>query len=323
MCPLGRRGSPWSGAAPRLECPRLGDQDRPPSRALPRPRRRRAGAACRARGGVRIRSAGRPLPNADDIRTAYWVAVIVGAAIDRRRPRVPDCRTGAVPGSARPLPPAIHSRGPGLRAPRRSPGGRRGRPVRVRHRDDDQGQGGPGHRPGGPGRRQRPRGPGQRPQHSRGIRAAQHQRHRAAMALALRVSGRPPGGSDLLLRRADRSRGHHGPPARRPPPTSTHRWFIPTLGGQVDAIPGQDVGTWFRADEVGTYHGQSTSFSGSSYAAMRAWVHVVTPQDTSTSSIRSASSSPRPRTTWPRGLRRARRRGPSHDAAGCDSGRAT
>jgi heme/copper-type cytochrome/quinol oxidase subunit 2 len=46
----------------------------------------------------------------------------------------------------------------------------------------------------------------------------------------------------------------------------------------VDAIPGQDVGTWFRADEVGTYHGQSTSFSGSSYATMRAWVHVVTPQ---------------------------------------------
>lgn len=59
----------------------------------------------------------------------------------------------------------------------------------------------------------------------------------------------------------------------------THRWFVPALGGQVDAIPGQDVGTWFRADEVGTYHGQSTAFSGTSYATMRAWVHVVTPQD--------------------------------------------
>ena len=58
----------------------------------------------------------------------------------------------------------------------------------------------------------------------------------------------------------------------------THRWFIPALGGQTDAIPGQDVSTWFRADQVGTYHGQSTSFSGTSYAAMRAWVHVVTPQ---------------------------------------------
>jgi cytochrome c oxidase subunit II len=59
----------------------------------------------------------------------------------------------------------------------------------------------------------------------------------------------------------------------------THRWFIPALGGQVDALPGQDVGTWFRADETGTYHGQSTAFSGSAYATMRAWVHVVTPQE--------------------------------------------
>jgi cytochrome c oxidase subunit II len=59
----------------------------------------------------------------------------------------------------------------------------------------------------------------------------------------------------------------------------THRWFVPALGGQVDALPGQDVGTWFRADEVGTYHGQSTAFSGTSFATMRAWVHVVTPQD--------------------------------------------
>jgi cytochrome c oxidase subunit 2 len=58
----------------------------------------------------------------------------------------------------------------------------------------------------------------------------------------------------------------------------THRWFIPALGGQVDAVPGHDGETWFRADRVGTYEGQSTSFSGTSYAAMRAWVRVVTPQ---------------------------------------------
>jgi heme/copper-type cytochrome/quinol oxidase subunit 2 len=58
----------------------------------------------------------------------------------------------------------------------------------------------------------------------------------------------------------------------------THRWFIPALGGQVDALPGQEATTWFRADQVGTYHGQSTSFSGSGYSVMRGWVHVVTPQ---------------------------------------------
>jgi cytochrome c oxidase subunit 2 len=57
-----------------------------------------------------------------------------------------------------------------------------------------------------------------------------------------------------------------------------HRWFIPALGGQVDAIPGQVNDTWFRADHEGVYPGQSTSFSGTSYAVMRAWVRVVSPQ---------------------------------------------
>jgi cytochrome c oxidase subunit II len=57
-----------------------------------------------------------------------------------------------------------------------------------------------------------------------------------------------------------------------------HRWFIPALGGQVDAIPGRDSETWLRADREGTYRGQSTEFSGTSYAVMRAWVKVVSPQ---------------------------------------------
>jgi cytochrome c oxidase subunit 2 len=56
-----------------------------------------------------------------------------------------------------------------------------------------------------------------------------------------------------------------------------HRWFIPALGGQVDAVPGDTADTWFRADREGVYQGQSTLFSGSSYSAMRAWVRVVSP----------------------------------------------
>ncbi len=55
-----------------------------------------------------------------------------------------------------------------------------------------------------------------------------------------------------------------------------HRWFVPTLGGQVDAVPGQISHTWFRADETGTYAGQSTAFSGAGYPADRMWVKVVT-----------------------------------------------
>ena len=56
-----------------------------------------------------------------------------------------------------------------------------------------------------------------------------------------------------------------------------HRWFIPALDGQVDAVPGDTADTWFRADREGVYQGQSTFFSGSSYSAMRAWVRVVSP----------------------------------------------
>ena len=54
-----------------------------------------------------------------------------------------------------------------------------------------------------------------------------------------------------------------------------HRWFIPELGGQVEAVPGEIAETSFRADETGVYRGQSTQFSGTAYPAMRAWVRVV------------------------------------------------
>jgi cytochrome c oxidase subunit 2 len=55
-----------------------------------------------------------------------------------------------------------------------------------------------------------------------------------------------------------------------------HSWHVPALGGQVQASPGDVVQTWFKADAVGRYAGASTMFSGTSFAAMRAWVRVVT-----------------------------------------------
>ena len=54
-----------------------------------------------------------------------------------------------------------------------------------------------------------------------------------------------------------------------------HRWWIPELGGKFDAVPGRGNQTWFRADEEGTYEGQSAAFSGPGYAAMRARVRAV------------------------------------------------
>ena len=58
-----------------------------------------------------------------------------------------------------------------------------------------------------------------------------------------------------------------------------HRWWVPALGGKVDAVPGQTQDTWFKADEVGVYEGQSAAFSGPSYPTMHASVRVVTPQE--------------------------------------------
>jgi cytochrome c oxidase subunit 2 len=55
-----------------------------------------------------------------------------------------------------------------------------------------------------------------------------------------------------------------------------HTWWIPALGGQVQAVPGTTSETWFKADEVGEYPGRSTQFSGTGYPTMRAWVRVVT-----------------------------------------------
>jgi cytochrome c oxidase subunit II len=54
-----------------------------------------------------------------------------------------------------------------------------------------------------------------------------------------------------------------------------HSWWVPALGGQVQAAPGEITQTWFKADEEGRYPGRSTIFSGSAYPAMRAWVEVV------------------------------------------------
>lgn len=58
-----------------------------------------------------------------------------------------------------------------------------------------------------------------------------------------------------------------------------HRWFVPALGGQVQAIPGVTSQSWFKADEPGVYEGQSTMFSGSGYPSMRAWVRVLSVAD--------------------------------------------
>jgi heme/copper-type cytochrome/quinol oxidase subunit 2 len=55
-----------------------------------------------------------------------------------------------------------------------------------------------------------------------------------------------------------------------------HSWFVPALGPQIWAVPGEIQETSFIADEEGLYEGQSTMFSGAAgYPVMRARVRVV------------------------------------------------
>lgn len=57
-----------------------------------------------------------------------------------------------------------------------------------------------------------------------------------------------------------------------------HTWDVPELAGKRDAVPGKTNHVVFRADDEGVYRGQSATFSGQAYGAMRTEVDVVSPQ---------------------------------------------
>jgi cytochrome c oxidase subunit 2 len=58
-----------------------------------------------------------------------------------------------------------------------------------------------------------------------------------------------------------------------------HTWNVPDLVGKRDAVPGKHNRFVFRADEVGTYGGESATLSGQGYASMRTEVQVVSPEE--------------------------------------------
>ena len=62
-------------------------------------------------------------------------------------------------------------------------------------------------------------------------------------------------------------------------PDVNHSWWIPALGGKLDAIPGRTNRTWFRAEKLGVYRGQSAEFCGIQHAAMTATVEVLPKTD--------------------------------------------
>jgi cytochrome c oxidase subunit II len=57
-----------------------------------------------------------------------------------------------------------------------------------------------------------------------------------------------------------------------------HSWWIPALGGKVDALPQLPNKTWFKATGTGTYRGQCAELCGANHAYMTARVIVVEPE---------------------------------------------
>ena len=58
-----------------------------------------------------------------------------------------------------------------------------------------------------------------------------------------------------------------------------HSWWIPALGGKIDAIPGQVNETWFQAKSTGVYKGQCAELCGLEHAHMTAAVEVLSKAD--------------------------------------------
>jgi cytochrome c oxidase subunit 2 len=54
-----------------------------------------------------------------------------------------------------------------------------------------------------------------------------------------------------------------------------HSWWIPALGGKIDAIPGKLNHTWFRAESRGDFEGNCTEFCGLQHAEMTMIVRAV------------------------------------------------
>jgi cytochrome c oxidase subunit 2 len=57
-----------------------------------------------------------------------------------------------------------------------------------------------------------------------------------------------------------------------------HSWWIPKLGGKMDAVPGYTNHTWFKA-KPGVFRGQCAELCGRGHANMLAQVRVVSPEE--------------------------------------------
>ena len=74
-------------------------------------------------------------------------------------------------------------------------------------------------------------------------------------------------------------------------PDVIHSWWIPELGGKIQAIPGRTNHFWFQADTIGAYHGQCAELCGVFHAQMLATVLVQSSQGYQNYISKTASAS--------------------------------
>ena len=58
-----------------------------------------------------------------------------------------------------------------------------------------------------------------------------------------------------------------------------HAFWVPSLGGQKDAVPGRATSMWIQADRPGTYKGQCSEFCGTGHADMLITIVAQNPTD--------------------------------------------
>jgi cytochrome c oxidase subunit 2 len=58
-----------------------------------------------------------------------------------------------------------------------------------------------------------------------------------------------------------------------------HSWWVPSLGGKVDAVPGYTTYAWFQARGPALYHGNCAQLCGRQHATMTALVDAMPPSE--------------------------------------------
>jgi cytochrome c oxidase subunit 2 len=62
-------------------------------------------------------------------------------------------------------------------------------------------------------------------------------------------------------------------------PDVIHGWWVPSLVGKTDAVPGYTNYNWFQADTIGVFKGGCTEFCGLNHAEMHVTVNVLSAGD--------------------------------------------